>query len=157
MRHVESDLTAYLDGALDPAGAAAVEAHLSGCAACRAERDRLASALRVVAALPPPPTPSPTFGRTFWARVDAEPRPRRDSLGRLLVGRWAAFTALAGGAAAALVVLAAHREALRHERELAAHLDLFENYEVVASLGAVRSAEDAEVIAHLDELTEGRP
>jgi anti-sigma factor RsiW len=40
-------------GALEPAEAARVEAHLQGCAACRAEADADAAVLRL-AALPPP-------------------------------------------------------------------------------------------------------
>jgi hypothetical protein len=42
--------------------------------------------------------------------------------------------------------------------EMARHLDLLENYVMVASLDSgVDSAEDVEVVAHLDELTGGRP
>jgi anti-sigma factor RsiW len=49
--HRES-ISALIDGALDPAQAAAVEAHLAGCAACAAERDALAALSAQVQALP---------------------------------------------------------------------------------------------------------
>jgi anti-sigma factor RsiW len=157
MRHVEGDLTAYLDGALGPAHRAEVESHLAGCSACRAERDRLAALIGAISKLPPPPDPSPGFARAFWARIDAEPPRRRGLLGILRSGRWTLVTPLAGAVAAAAVVLVVRQGHLRTEREIAERLDLFENYELVASIGAVQTAEDAEVVTHLDELEEGRP
>jgi len=157
VRHVRDDLTALLDGALDPARKAEVEAHLSACDSCRGEHDRLARVLGFMATLPPPPEPSSAFNRTFWKRVDAEPPRQRGLMELMRSARWPVAGALAGAVAAAAVVLVSHHGALRDQRELAAHLDLFENYEVVASVGAVKTAEDAEVIAHLDELAEGRP
>lgn len=54
MEHVRDDLSAYLDGALEPAERALVQAHLDGCPACRAAAAELAAAARVIAALPPP-------------------------------------------------------------------------------------------------------
>jgi hypothetical protein len=51
------------------------------------------------------------------------------------------------------VVVSGHR---RDQAFLASHLDLFESYEVVASVDAVETPEDVDVVAHLDEL-EGRP
>ncbi len=157
MKHVESDLTAYLDGALEPVRRAEVEAHLTGCPACRNERDRLAAVLQIVSKLPAPPDPSPGFARAFWARLDAEPPRRRGLFALLRSGRWAVVTPLAGAVAAAAVVLVVREGQLRREREIAAHLDLFENYELVASIGAVQTAEDADLVAHLDEIGEGRP
>ncbi len=156
MRHVEEELTAYLDGVLEPARMAEVESHLAACAGCRGGRDRLAAALRVLAKLPPPPEPSPGFARAFWARMEAEPRRGRGLL-ELLRSRWAVVAPLAGAVAAAAVVLVVRQGQLRTEREIAARLDLFENYELVAGIGVVETAEDAEVVAHLHELGEGRP
>jgi anti-sigma factor RsiW len=69
VRHVREELTALLDGALDPARRSEVEAHLAACAACRAERDGLAAALLALRALPAPPAPSPGFEARFWARL----------------------------------------------------------------------------------------
>ncbi len=154
MRHVESDLTAYLDGALGPARRTEVESHLAACAGCRAERDRLAAVLRTISDLPPPPEPSPGFTRAFWARIDAEPPRRRGLLDLLRSGRWAMVTPLAGAAAAAAVALVVHQGRVRTERDIAAHLELFEDYELVAGIGAVQTPDDAEVVAHLHELEE---
>lgn len=71
-------VTAFVDGALGPDAAAAVEAHLAGCEACRdqaeAER-RLAAELRAL------PAPEPPAG--FEARLAARLRPR------LRPARWA--------------------------------------------------------------------
>ncbi|GEJ57404.1 zf-HC2 domain-containing protein [Anaeromyxobacter diazotrophicus] len=156
MKHALDELTAYLDGALAPAERAAVEAHLAACGECRAARDRLAGALAALARLPAAPAPSAAFEQRFYARLAAErgARGARPGLRDWLTWRWAA-PALATAAAATLLVVTTSRQR-SHERALAEHLDLLESYEVVASVGAVETSEDAEVVAHLDEL-EGRP
>jgi anti-sigma factor RsiW len=156
MSHPVADLTALLDGALAPERRREVEAHLSTCAACRAERDRLASALAAAAALSPPPGPSPGFDQRFYARLARE-RGRPSLLGRVGALRWRLLAPAAGAAAVAalaVAVAARHRAA---EADMARNLDLLENYELVASLGAAETAEDVEVVAHLHELPEGRP
>jgi len=153
--HVVQDLTALLDGALSPERRAEVEAHLLACGGCRAERRRLEGALRMLSALPPAPEPTPGFGRRFWARLEAEPRDQ--GLLPLLGGRrWRWIAPLAGAAAMAAVLVVGGIRQRSQQREMAAHLDLLEQYELAASLGTVESAEDVEVVAHLDEL-EGRP
>ncbi len=157
MSHVEGELTAYLDGALEPSRRAEVEAHVATCAGCRAARDRLAAALQILSRLPPPPEPSPGFARAFWARIEAEPPRRRGLLELLRSGRWTVVAPLAGAAAAVAMVVVVHQGRLRAEHDMAMNLELFENYELVAGIGAVETAEDAEVVAHLDELAEGRP
>jgi anti-sigma factor RsiW len=48
-------LNEYLDGALDAAEQAGVAAHLAGCPACHARRDRLAALAAVLADLPDEP------------------------------------------------------------------------------------------------------
>jgi anti-sigma factor RsiW len=152
MSCVREELTALCDGALDPAARERVEAHLAGCAACRAARDRIQAALGTLARLPPPPEPSPTFEQRFFARLARqEPSPER-FLARL---PWRLLAPLAAvGAAVAILAGVGLRE--RRQREfLAQHLDLFQSYEAVASLGDLDDG-DAEVVAHLDEL-EGRP
>lgn len=156
MSHPLGELTAYLDGALAADERARVEAHLAGCDACRAERDRLAEALALLARLPPPPDPSPTFEQRFQARLAAEQAVRRERRGLLdrIAWRWLG-PSLAGAAATAAVLLYAGQRH-RDEAFLAEHLDLFESYEAVASVGAVDGPEDVQVVQHLDEL-EGRP
>lgn len=157
MSHPRDDLTAYLDGALPPPRRAEVEAHLGGCAACRAERDRLAAAIALLGQLPPAPVPSPGFEQRFHARLAAERATARRPLLARLAWRWLA-PGLAGAAAAAGVVLWTGARHRAHDREafLAQHLELFEDYEAVAGAELVEDAEDVQVVAHLDELR-GRP
>jgi anti-sigma factor RsiW len=155
--HVSEDLTALLDGALDPARRAVVDGHLSACAACRAERDRIARALSAFAALPPPPPPPPGFEQRFYARLARE-APRRRTLRERLSALPLRWLVPAAGLAAALAVgLWVRQAGERADLEMASHLDLLENYVEVASLGVVETPEDVEVVAHLDELREGRP
>lgn len=155
--HVADELTALLDGALDPDRRATVEEHLTACAACRAERDGLARTLSMLSALPPPPPPAPGFEQRFYARLAREAPRRRSLRARLGSGplRW--LVPATGLAAALAVGLWVRQAGERADLELARHLDLLENYVEVASLGAVETPEDLEVVAHLDELTEGRP
>jgi anti-sigma factor RsiW len=155
--HVGDDLTALLDGALPPDHRAAVESHLAACDACRARRDRLARTLAALSALPPPPEPRPGFEQRFYARLARE-RPARKGLAGWLGTRPWRWAVPATGLAAAAVVAFAVVEQRQDRLEMARHLDLLEDYVVVASLDSgVDSAEDVEVVAHLDELTGGRP
>jgi anti-sigma factor RsiW len=156
VKHAQDDLTAYLDGALDPGARAQVEAHLAGCAACRAERDRLAATLALLGRLPPAPAPSPSFEARFEARLAAARAERRERRALLdgLRWRWLAPGLAAAAMAATAVVVA--RDGRAREVALADHLELMEEYEAVASVGAVESADDVQVVAHLDEV-EARP
>lgn len=73
-------LSAWLDGELTPAEAAAVAVHLEGCPACAAERDEVATARSAVRSLPtitaPPgvlrPLPALHVGDLISARLDGE-------------------------------------------------------------------------------------
>jgi anti-sigma factor RsiW len=156
-RHVTDELTALVDGALSPAERAAVEAHLSGCGACRAERDALARAVAAFAAVPPPAPPRPGFEQRFYARLAREAPRRRPLLDRLAAHplRW--LVPATGLAAALAVGIGLRRSGEQAELEMARHLDLLENYVEVASLDVVETPEDVEVVAHLDELAGGRP
>ena len=153
MTHPVGSLTAYLDGALDPAERAEVEAHLAQCASCRAERDRLAAAVALLARLPPSLPPAPGFEQRFYARLAAEKAEARERRGLLdrVAWRWLA-PGLAGVAATVGVFLYTGAQHRKEEAFLAEHLDLFESYEAVASVDAVESAEDVQVVAHLREL-----
>jgi len=156
VRHVGEDLTALLDGALAPERRAEVEEHLSGCAGCRAERDRLRAVLAACAALPPPPAPAPGFEQRFFARLAREKDLRPSPWHWLRLSPWRLAAPVAGLAAVAAVAVGVWQ--VRSDRlEMARHLDLLENYVVVASLDTVESAEDVEVVAHLDELREAKP
>ena len=157
MKHLADELTAFLDGSLATAERAQVEAHLAACAPCRAERDRLAKAMALLARLPAAPAPSPTFEARFHARLAARlAAPRRPRLLALLAWRRMA-PGLAGAALAATVLVYAGARHRADERSMAEHLDLLESYEVVASVGVVEGADDVQVVAHLDQLAEGRP
>jgi anti-sigma factor RsiW len=155
LKHATSELSAYLDGALDPAARARVEAHLEACPGCRTERDRLRAALALLARVPAPPAPSPAFEQRFYARLAterAEARERRGLLDRA-TWRWLA-PGLAGAAATAAVALYVGGRNRADEAFLADHLELFRDYDAVASMDAVSTPEDVEVVAHLDELGE---
>jgi anti-sigma factor RsiW len=154
--HVGDEISALLDGALPAARRAEVEAHLAACDGCRARRDRLARTLSALAALPPPPEPGPGFEQRFYARLARERGGRPGLLGWFSSRPWRWVVPASGlmAAAVALVVV----EQRQDRMEMARHLDLLENYVVVASLDSgVDSAEDVEVVAHLDELGGGRP
>jgi anti-sigma factor RsiW len=156
-RHVSEELTALLDGALEGDARAAVEAHLAGCATCRAERDALARALAALAAVPAPSPPAPGFEQRFYARLARE-TPRRSSFLERLAAHPLRWLVPATGLAAALAVgIGVRRDREQADVEVARHLDLLESYVEVASLGVVESAEDVEVVAHLDDLAGGRP
>lgn len=152
MSHVAEELTALLDGALAPDEERAVRSHLASCPSCRAEEARLRAAVTLLAALPPPPPPSPDFAARLEARLAAE-RGRGGGLRERLFGRRWRLAIPAAAAATALVVAGLSlREDRVREREVAAQLDLLEDFAVVASLGDVETPEDAEVVAHLHEL-----
>ncbi len=77
------DLSAYIDGELDRARRHVVEAHVSGCAACRALVDDLET-LRLVQGADVPPAVPAGLAAKIGARLDAvaparrpAPRPRR--------------------------------------------------------------------------------
>ncbi len=153
MNHVVDELTALLDGALDPARRRTVESHLEACAACRAERHRLGAAVSALARLPAPPGPSPSFSARLAARLEDEPR--RGWRALLATWRWRLALPAGGLAAAALAGVLVLRQQQGLELAVAAQLDLLEEYETVASLGVVETAEDAALIAQLDTLEPG--
>jgi anti-sigma factor RsiW len=156
VRHVLDDLTAYLDGALPPERRAELEGHLAGCGVCRAERDRLAAGLAALATAPAPPAASPGFEARFHTRLAQErsrPRTLRQRLARL---RWPVLAPLAGAAALAVAggIFVRHRA---EQSEMARHLGLLENYELVASLEGLADPEDVSVVTQLHELEKEKP
>ncbi|MGC3999936.1 MAG: zf-HC2 domain-containing protein [Anaeromyxobacter sp.] len=156
--HFHADLTAYVDGALSEAAAAALRAHLAGCPGCAAEETRLRAALRLLSALPPPPEPSPFFATRLEARLRQE-RERRTVWQRFLQRlRWRLAIPVAAVAAAALAAVLTVSHDRAREQAIADELDLLVDYEAVASVDEVATPEDAAVIAQLDALApEGRP
>jgi len=153
--HPTEELTALHDGALPPPRAAELRRHLEGCAACRAEAARLAAAAAVLASLPAAPEPSPFFSARLAARLEAERQRPRGLLGPLAALRWRLAAPAVGLAAVAAAGVLWLRPEPPAPALLLAHLDLLAEYEVVASVGEIESAEDVAVIAALGE--EGAP
>jgi len=103
---VQALLIEAADGELAGPLRARLEDHLAGCGACRAEAAALRELLETAAALPVPEPPAP-----YWATAREE-LARRLRLRRPPAPRWAGLLplrpwALAGGAAALLLALAA--------------------------------------------------
>jgi anti-sigma factor RsiW len=99
--HVSADLSAYLEGDLDAAAAAAVRAHLDGCAACRSELELTRLSVGALRRLPdlPPPAAILTGVR---ARLQPQPLQRR-----LLGARFRQFGVPLSAAATVLVAIGA--------------------------------------------------
>ena len=65
--NVQEELSAYLDGELEPGEAAALEKHLEGCAACRGELDSLRATVSLVRSLPRAEAPAALKRRVMEA------------------------------------------------------------------------------------------
>jgi hypothetical protein len=81
-RHWKEALGAYALGHLCDDERAALEAHLEGCAACRAEADSLLAVSRLLphadpARFGPPPQPPPELGQRIAATLGAERRSKQ--------------------------------------------------------------------------------
>jgi hypothetical protein len=110
-RDWREQLGAYALGHLDADERAAVQAHLDGCAECRAEAESLAGVARLLPVADPArlsateTAPSAVAQRVF-SRIDAERRTRRRGrrtrLGLALAGAAAAIAAIVIGAFVAL-------------------------------------------------------
>ena len=152
-------LVALLDDALPPDALARARAHAGGCAACRAALARLEAGAAALRAGSRAPEPSPYFAARLAARLAAEPR-RPRGLRRLLPARgWRIAFAAAAAVVIAGGVALNERARGAEEAAVAERLELLLDYEVVASVGDVEDADDAAVVAALDELSarEGRP
>lgn len=79
-RHIERQLSAYLDRELRPGDEARIRRHLEGCDACREEVARLTRLKSVLAALPERPLPE-----DFWSQVRRE---LHREAPRSLAGTW---------------------------------------------------------------------
>jgi anti-sigma factor RsiW len=147
----EEDLTAYVDGELPAARRGEVEAHLGGCADCRATEALLRRTLEPLATLPEF-VPSASMRREVLAKVDALPPTLRERLRALLRPGVLVPAAAVAGAALLALNLGGGEPSLEVTDpgvlELAANLDLVEDYEVVG----LESIDDMEVVAHLHEL-----
>jgi anti-sigma factor RsiW len=160
MAHEDTRIVPFLRGELAEAERRAVEAHLAGCAACRAIGDDFAATLMVLTASAPPPP------EVHWGRYRVELREKLDAqrTTRPLHARWwrPVSVALAGALAAVLLFLAvpADRRDVRvadlgpvEETVIGGKLDLLRQYSLVERLDLL---EDLEVIRHLDGLESTR-
>jgi hypothetical protein len=99
--HPDSDLSAFIDGALDAAAAAKVEAHLSQCAACRAEVDALRAVKASLQSLP-----APRLRRSFTlSAADVAAMDERRRQGAFWWRGYAAGRLASAGVAALLLVV----------------------------------------------------
>src|SRR5215813_2743051 len=95
-------LSAFVDGELPPAEAAALRAHAAGCAACTAALEELRAMVANARGLDAPEPPA-----TLWASIEGELE-RRDRFAWLKISLWRPFGigALAGAVAVVLVLFA---------------------------------------------------
>ncbi len=150
-------LTAYLDGELPAEARATLDTHLAGCDACRGELALLRGTLGHIAAAERI-EPSADLRRRVLTRLDSPrgllPRLQRVFRTRFLVpvGAFATVAAMA-----AVVVAVQRTHATRRtpvEIDVASHLDLLEDYDVISAVDVPpgTTAEDVDVVEHLDEL-----
>ena len=151
--HVSEHLSALLDGELPDLERARVEEHLKSCAACAAERDGLAAAMKSLAAVAPV-EPSAALRRAVLAAVDGEPQGLRARFQALFSIRFLVPAAAAAGAVAVLALAARPPDpAAAEDLAIAEHLELLQDYDVVAlAMPTDVAASDLDVVAHLDEL-----
>ena len=106
-KDIREDLSAHLDGELDPARRAEIDGHLASCDGCRAELERLRRLSKLLGDVPRAAAPAGLASRIVAAaRV---PRPRI-----LRLPRW---TGALAAAAAALLVGVVSFVAMRREEE----------------------------------------
>jgi hypothetical protein len=108
-RHWRERIGAYLLGGLEPEEAAAVKAHLEGCAECRREAEGLAPLRTLLSRADPDqiddsPRPPARLGRQVMSRIRQERRAQRARRFRL-AGAGALATAVLAGAIVAGVAL----------------------------------------------------
>jgi len=110
-RHWKEELGAYALGHLSREDRTRVEAHLEGCAACRAEADSLIGVARQLphadpAQFGPAPEPPPELGKRIAATIGSERRAqRRRRQWRFGLGFGGAAAAAAAAAVLAIFVL----------------------------------------------------
>lgn len=141
-------LSLFLDGELTPREADAVRRHLTACAACRREMALLAEADDLVRELPVL-TPSDTFERTFWQKVEqAEARSPFRKFSHYLVTGWRPILVggLAGLAAVAIFSLGPHAQPSSEEVFIATHMELLDEFEVIHNLDLLEAWEALEAL-----------
>jgi len=148
--HPDTELTAFVAGALAPAERARVAAHLESCADCRQAVEESRAVLARLAA------GGPVLPPIDWGRYGADLRARVQSAGRRSWWVRPMPAVLAAGAVTAVLLLALHgldrrpvELAAVEETMLGARLPLLQQYRVVERLDLL---EDLDAIRHLDRL-----
>jgi anti-sigma factor RsiW len=157
--HYESELTAYVDGALSATEVRTLEMHLPGCDACTDTLSLLRRTIPRIEALSPP-NPGVELRRTVLARVEearkSAARPLRARFAEMFRPRavlgWAGGAGLLTAVVVAVILRAAPRSSVEDtppwQWEVATQMDVVNDYEVVG----LTELEDLEVIQHLQEL-----
>lgn len=99
-KHTRQLFSRHVDGRTSDGERAEIEAHLPGCAGCRAELARLEVPARALRAIGPAPVPEGLAERSWRAAIAARHRPSSFADGFV----WAAQRAAAAGAVAAALV-----------------------------------------------------
>jgi anti-sigma factor RsiW len=148
--HPDTELTAYVTGALSLAERAAVAAHLEACADCRRAADDSRAVLAALASATAAPPP------VDWGRYGAELRARVQTSARRAWWARPVPAVLAGSVVAASLLLAVQGLSRRpvelasvEETMLGARLPLLQQYRVVERLDLL---EDLDAIRQLDRL-----
>jgi len=151
-------MSAYLDGELGPAEAAALESHVETCGACANAVAELRSALQLLDDHPGL-EPSSDFDARFARRLQQEQARQRaeQALAPWWRWRWPALVTVAAAVCAVCGFLILgrdrpSRELAPAELEMVAKLDLLRDYQTISHLDGL---DDYEVVAQLDELLEG--
>ncbi len=150
------DLTAYIDGELDPATTQAFEAQLGADPKLKALEQQLRKTVALMATMPAA-EPSKSLRRSVLLEVDA-PSWQERLRSFLTPGRLVPVGALAVAGAAAFVVMQTGnaRDYTGPESEeqmvLAQNIDVLEDLDLVG----LERADDFDVVASLHELNEGK-
>lgn len=153
----QQSLSMWLDGELTAAVAEEVSGHVEGCPDCARSRDQLL-ALNARLEQLPGLEPSSGFDAAFARKLQDARRQQRLSAGQGKRRSFWRLPILAGAAAtvcgAAVVALLIRSPALPDDpsaMELASHLELLQNYDVINHLDAL---ENFELVEKLDSLVE---
>lgn len=150
-RDWSEELTAYIDGELDPEAARALEAQLANDVKLKALEQQLRRTVSLMAAVPML-EPSSSLRRSVLSKVD-QPTLGERVRSFLTPGRLVPVGVIAMASVATFVVLTNGRDAGLNEEQLF----LAQNMEVVEDLDLVglERADDFDVVASLHELKEG--
>ncbi len=149
-------LTAYLMDEVSGDAKQGLAEHFASCGPCKGELSRLERAHALLAELKPVEPSSDLRRRVLSAAAEAEPTWTR----KLFLPRFYLPVGVAAAAMLALMVFTKRADqdvvARASELEVASRLELLSDLELFASLDPSNGLEpgDADVVAHLDELSE---